>query len=136
MPIPGGCGYPKKHRICVAANAEAQVGVTFHRYNPARTLPGITMPAAMHAAAASSHVWISCSNTSARESCWPSFFVRPDGVITGSLRRNTAGILLSTVDTNARLYDSTFAWRDRAMRGVFHSGEIVKDPRSDQRRRL
>jgi len=115
---------------------EAQVGVTFHRYNPARTLPGITMPAAMHAAAASSHVWISCTNTSARESCWPSFFVRPDGVITGSLRRNTAGILLSTVDTNARLYDSTFAWRDRAMRGVFHSGEIVKDPRSDQRRRL
>jgi hypothetical protein len=63
-------------------------------------------------------------------------FVRPDDVITGSLRRNTAGILLSTVDTNARLYDSTFAWRDRAMRGVFHSGEIVKDPRSDQRRRL
>src|SRR5262249_24107443 len=115
---------------------EEQVGATFHKYNPARTLPGITMPAVLHAAAASSHVWISCSNTSGRESCWPSFFVRPDGVITGSLPRNMAGILLSTVDTDARLYDSTFAWRDRAMRGVFHSGEIVKDPRSSQRRRL
>src|SRR5262245_18397983 len=115
---------------------EDQVGVPFHKYYPARTLPAITMPAAMHSAAASSHVWISCSNTSARESCWPSFFVRPDGVITGSLRRNTAGILLSTVDSNARLYDSTVAWRDRAMRGVFHSGEIVKDRRSRERTRL
>ena len=29
---------------------EAQVGDAFHKYNPASTLPGITMPAAMHAA--------------------------------------------------------------------------------------
>ena len=115
---------------------EAQVGDAFHKYNPASTLPGITMPAAMHAAAASNHVWISCSNTSARESCWPSFFVRPDGVITGRLRRNTAGVLLTTVNTNADFYDSTVAWREHAMHGVFHSGQIVRDKRSDQRRQL
>ena len=65
-----------------------QVGARLHRLNRGCTLPGITMPAAMQAAAASSHVWISCPNTSARESCWPSFFVRPDGVITGRLRSN------------------------------------------------
>jgi hypothetical protein len=28
------------------------------------------------------------------------FFVRPDGVVTGCLRRDTAGILLSEVDTD------------------------------------
>ena len=81
-------------------------------------------------------MWISCPNTSARESCWPSFFVRPDGVITGRLRLNMAGILISTVTTNEKLYDSTVAWRDRAMRGVFHSGVLVRDIRSDERTRL
>ena len=32
------------------------------------------------AEAANNHVWISCPNSSARQSCWPSFFVRPGGV--------------------------------------------------------
>lgn len=111
----------------------AQVGAAFHVLNRGSTLPEITMPATMQAAAASSHVWISCTNTSARESCFPSFFVRPDGVITGRLRRNRAGILISTVDPKARLYDSTVAWRERAMRGVLHSGRLVRDARSRRR---
>lgn len=113
-----------------------QVGHAFHRLNPGTTLPEITMPASMHAAAASSHMWISCPNTSARESCWPSFFVRPDGVVTGRLRRNTAGVLISTVDPEEPLYDSTAAWRGHALRGVLHSGRTVDDPRSRNRRSL
>jgi predicted amidohydrolase len=113
-----------------------QVGREHHALNRGTTLPEITMPAAMQAAAAANHVWISCSNSSARESCWPAFFVRPDGVITGRLRRNTAGVLLSTVDPRARLYDSTVAWRGRAMQGVFHSGRVVRDARSRQRTSL
>lgn len=108
----------------------AQVGAAYRRINPSDTLPGITMPASMHAAAGSNHVWISCSNTSAKESCWPSFFMRPDGVITGKLRQNTAGVLVSTVDPNLKFYDSTAPWRDRAMRGQFHSGVLVRDKRS------
>ncbi len=118
------------------ASMRRQVGRDLLRWNPADTLPGITMPATMHAAAASNHVWISCSNTSARESCWPAFFVRPDGVITGRLQRNRAGVLISTVDTNARFYDSTAPWRDRAMRGTLHSGKLVDDARSRCRTRL
>jgi len=110
-----------------------QVGAENHRLNPGTTLPAITMPASMQAAAASNHLWISCSNTSARESCWPSFFVRPDGVVTGRLTRNRSGILLSRVDPKRAFYDSTVAWRDRAMRGVLHSGRIVRDPRSAKR---
>jgi predicted amidohydrolase len=111
-----------------------QVGSSFHRLNRGSTLPEITMPASMLAAAASNHVWISCSNTSARESCWPAFFVRADGVVSGRLRRNRAGVLISTVDTKQRLYESTRDWRERALRGVLHSGRRVRDPRSQARR--
>jgi deaminated glutathione amidase len=99
------------------------------------TYPGVTMPAAMTAAAASNHVWISCPNSSARESCWPAFFVRADGITTGRLRRNVAGVLLSTVDTTEDLYDSTGAWRQGAIAGTLHSGELVSDPRSADRTR-
>lgn len=113
-----------------------EVGDRLRRLNPGSTIPGITMPATMIAEAANNHVWISCPNSSARESCWPSFFVRPDGVVTGRLRRNTSSVLVSEVDTDEPIYDSTIDWRDRAMDGVFHSGTLVRDKRSDERTRL
>ena len=115
---------------------QKQVGVAFHKLNRGSTLPEITMPAAMQAASASSHIWISCSNSAAKESCWPGFFVRPDGVIIGRLRRNISGVLISTVNTRQKLYDSTVAWRGRAMRGVYYSGKLIKDKRSDDRQLL
>jgi predicted amidohydrolase len=119
----------------LAAVGEA-IGPELAPLNPAATFtyPGITMPAAMTAAAAGSHVWISCPNSSRRESCWPAFAVRADGVTVGRLRRNRAGILLTTVDTSLALYDSTAAWRGRALAGQLHSGTLVSDPRSTDRR--
>jgi predicted amidohydrolase len=112
---------------------EEAVGKAHHAFSRGTTYPGITMPAMMIAAAASSHMWISCPNSSARESCWGSFFVRADGVITGQLARHSTDILLSTVDTEADLYDSTRAWRDRAVAGILHSGALVRDERSEKR---
>jgi predicted amidohydrolase len=112
------------------------VGDGNQRLNPGSTIPGITMLATMVAEAANNHLWISCPNSSARESCWPNFFVRPDGVMTGRLRRHTAGVLVSEVDTDEQIYDSTVDWRDRAMDGVLHSGTLVRDGRSDERTRL
>jgi predicted amidohydrolase len=112
------------------------VGNGTRTLNPGSTIPGITMPATMIAEAANNHMWISCPNSSARESCWPGFFVRPDGVLTGRLRLNTAGVLVSEVNTDKELYDSTVDWRDRAMDGIFHSGTLVRDRRSDDRTRL
>lgn len=109
------------------------VGSELFTINPGSTLPGITQPATMIAEAGCNHLWISCPNSSARQSCWPSFFVRPDGVVTGRVRLHTAGVLISEVDTDAELYDSTVAWRDRAMAGTLHSGSLVADPRSDDR---
>ena len=90
------------------------------------------MPATMVAEAANSHLWISCSNSSVRESCWPASFVRPDGVVTGRLRRNVAGVLVSEVDTAETIHDATVAWRDRAMSGVLHSGTLMRDARSEE----
>ena len=114
----------------------AYVGFDLERMNPGATIPGITMPATMQTAAANNYLWISCSNSSARESCWPAFFIRPDGVMTGRRRRNVVGVLVSTVDTAEQWHDSAVAWRDRAMDGVFHSGTLVPDARTRNRTQL
>lgn len=126
-------GHASPKRVKAMAS---EVGAKFHRLNVGSSYPEIRMPASVQAAATANHFWISCSNTSARHSCFPSFFVRADGIITGRLRRNVAGVLVSTVDTNERIYDGTRGWRDRAMRGTFHSGTPVRDKRSDTRTRL
>ena len=118
----------------MTAVAEA-IGPELASLNKAATLtyPAITMPAATTAAAACNHVWISCPNSSKPQSCWPAFFVRADGVTVGRLRRNIPGVLLTTVDTEQRLYDSTAAWRGRALAGELHSGTLVSDPSSADR---
>ena len=94
---------------------------------------GLIVRPTMQAYAAVNHVWISANNTTRRESSWASFFVRPDGVVTGSLPNHRPGVLISTIDTRAKIYDASAAWRDRAMRGVYHSGTLVRDARSAQR---
>ena len=104
--------------------------------NPDTTLPDITLPATRRAAAANNYRWLSRSSASARESYFPSFLVRPDGVITGRLRRHVAGILILAVHTDTQCYDSGGPWRDRAMRGILHSGRLMRDRRSDERTQL
>jgi deaminated glutathione amidase len=119
----------------IAAIREA-IGEDVLHLNTADTYPGITMPATMTAQAAANHIWISCPNSSARESCWGAFFVRADGVTTGRLPRNRTGVLISTIDTETPLYDSTQHWRARAMEGTLNSGTPVQDPRSTNRTSL
>jgi predicted amidohydrolase len=127
------------HAGHVSPDRIAEIGVAIgpelRGLNPAatHTYPGITMPAAMTTAAACNHVWISCPNSSAPQSCWPAFFVRADGITIGRLRRNVAGVLVSIVDTESQLYDSTAAWRDRAISGTLHSGTLIDDSRSHDR---
>lgn len=116
-------------------STRSALGPELEGHNPAPTFsyPAITMPAAMIAAAAQNHMWISCPNSSAPESLWPAFFVRADGIVTGRLVRNEPDVLISEVETEADIYDSTIAWRDRAMTGMLHSGTPVDDPRSRDR---
>jgi deaminated glutathione amidase len=117
------------------ASIGAAIGPQFAALNKAATFtyPGITMPAAMTAAAAANFMWISCPNSSARQSCWPAFMVRADGITVGRLRRNVPGVLVTTVDTDTDWYDSTAAWRGRALAGQLHSGTVPVDPRSADR---
>lgn len=128
---------PRRQHPVRDVQSHAQAGgAENRRFNTEGTIPGITMPATMIAEAANNHVWISCPNSSAPESLWPSLFVRPDGVVTGRLRRHAPGVLISEVGTDAGIYDSTVAWRERAMDGVLHSGTLVRDERSEARTRL
>ncbi len=109
----------------------AAIGTQYAPLNPAAplTYPGVTMPAVMTASAACNNLWISCPNCSAPESLWPAFFVRSDGITIGRLERNIPGVLISTVDTDQDLYDSTGLGRRRAIIGILHSGEIAEDDR-------
>lgn len=113
------------------AAISAAIGAEYAPLNPAATLtyPGVTMPAVMTASAACNNMWISCPNSSAPESMWPAFFVRSDGITTGQLERNVPGVLISTVDTDQDLYDSTRPWRRQAIAGTWHSGELAEDDR-------
>jgi predicted amidohydrolase len=114
------------------AAISAAIGGEYAPLNPAATLtyPGVTMPAVMTASAACNNMWISCPNSSAPESMWPAFFVRSDGITTGRLERNVPGVLMSAVDTEQDLYDSTGPWRRRAIAGILHSGELAEDDAS------
>jgi predicted amidohydrolase len=112
------------------AEMQAYVGHENRHFGLGSTLPSITMPAGMIAAASNNHMWISCPNSSAAVSCWGSFCVRPDGVITGALDVASSGILMSRIDKGATFYDSTAAWRERAINGELNTGTLVDDARS------
>jgi predicted amidohydrolase len=65
--------------------------------------------------AANNYLWISASNTSRRESCFPSFVVRPDGKVLHQLKRNVTGMLLTRIDPGQPFEDPSKHWRFRAM---------------------
>jgi predicted amidohydrolase len=118
------------------------VQLMFHSYHNARMKPqnyhryniwGTIVPPTMQTYAANNHMWISVNNSSTAESSWPSIFVQPDGTIHGRLTRNRPGVLLDDVDEKKKFYDASVAWRDRAMKGIYHSGRLVRDRRSSAR---
>jgi len=117
-------------------NIKEEIGSEFLKLNVLPTIAGITQIAAMQASSSNNYMYVSCPNTSARISCWPAFFVRPDGVITGRLRLHRPGLLITKVDTSHKFYDSTVVWRRNAINNVFHSGTLVKDKRSENRTEL
>lgn len=91
------------------------------------------VPATMMCHAATNHFWISANNSTARYSSWPSFFVRPDGLIAGRLQEHQPSVLLSEADPSGDYWDAPAPWRDNALQGVLHSGCVVEDPRSKDR---
>ncbi|MGD9646944.1 MAG: carbon-nitrogen hydrolase family protein [Pirellulales bacterium] len=91
------------------------------------------VPAVMMAAAAQNYFWVSATNSTAQYSFWPSFFVRPDGLVTARLAEHEPGMLISDVRRDAGIWDAPGIWRDRALEGCLYSGELLDDPRSQDR---
>ena len=87
------------------------------------------VPATMSTRAAENHFWVSANNSTTRPSRWASFAVRPDGAIVGKLKKHTPGVLITEMPIKT-YFDAPGPWRDRAMRGQLHSGEVIDDPRS------
>ncbi len=94
------------------------------------------VPATMMCHAATNYFWVSATNSAAEFSSWASFFVQPDGLISGRLPLHEPGVLVSPVDPSAGHWDASAPWRTRAMSGRLHSGETVADPRSADHRCL
>jgi len=95
----------------------------------------ICVPATIQAAAASNYFTVSANNGT-QKYAWPSFVVNAEGKVISRARPHRAAVLVNTVDTKQKLRDASAAWRDRCMRGIFHSGTLVRDPRSQNRRAI
>lgn len=101
--------------------------------DPSYNIWKTVVPATMSTRASENGFWISANNSAARRSCWGSFAVQPDGAITGQLKLHKADVLLTEMDLSRDYFDPAAPWRERAMRGVLNSGELVNDPRSSNR---
>ena len=116
------------------------VQAIFHSFhNGYMGSPGVhnkIMRQTMQAHAGINYFWASVNNSSGYYSRWPSVFIRPDGTIAASLRQNAAGMMVNTIDTTRKLYDASGANRLLAIRGVLHTGSLVKDPRLTDRTSL
>jgi len=95
----------------------------------------ITVPATLQAAAASNYFAVSANNGT-RKYAWPSFVVNAEGVIISRAIPHRPAVLINTIDTKEKLYDASVAWRDRCMRRIYHSGTLVRDKRSRDRKSL
>lgn len=91
------------------------------------------VPGTMIGHAACNHLWISATNSATEFSLWPTFFVQPDGQITGRLAEHETGVLISDVNPALGLWDAPGPWRQRAWSGQLHSGQLVDDPLSRDR---
>jgi predicted amidohydrolase len=98
------------------------------KYNIWKTI----VPSTMACRAAENHFWVSANNSVARPSRWGSFAVRPDGQIVGRLKLHRPGVLLTDMVLDPSFFDAPRPWREAAMNGQLHSGELVSDPRSSE----
>ena len=84
----------------------------------------VIMRPTMQAHAATNYFWTSVNNSSGYYQSWQSVFIRPDGTIIQSLKRNRAGVMVNEVNTNEDYYDASSPYRERAMKGILNSGRL------------
>ncbi len=116
-----------------------EADVIFQSFYNARQKKGsihpLIMPVTAQAIAGSNYFYMSLTNSSAAES-WPCHFITPDGLIQNKLATNEAGMLISDIDISRQYYDASKPFRMDAINGKLNSGEIVKDPKSQDRNHL
>ena len=116
------------------------VQVVFHSFhNGYAKGPGIhgkIMRQTVQGHAGVNYMWVSMNNSAGYYSSWPSVLIQPDGAFAASLPSNRAGLMINTLDTTRTFYDASSPCRDRAIRGVLHSGKLVTDKRQKNTRSL
>ncbi|GAB4139124.1 MAG: carbon-nitrogen hydrolase family protein [Planctomycetaceae bacterium] len=88
------------------------------------------VPSTMACRAAENHIWVSANNSTTRPSRWASFTVRPDGAIVDKLKKHIPGVLITRMTLDPSFFDAPGPWRNSAINGQLHSGQLVSDPRS------
>ena len=129
--------YPELFREYKRKGVELML-VSFHNANMTRAAYdkyNVSVPATMQAAAASNFYAVSANNGT-RKWAWASFVANAEGMIVSKARAHRAQVLITGIDTREKLTDSSAIWRARCMRGVLHSGKLVADARSRNRKRL
>jgi len=66
--------------------------------------------------AANNRLWVSASNTSKSQSSFSAFVCRPNGSISGKLKRNTAEVLISEIDLDQEFIDLSSHLRNEVSR--------------------
>ena len=128
--------FPELYRELVKRGVQA-VFQSFHNgYMDGPGPHNHIMRQTMQAHAGINYMWMSVPNSSGYYSRWPSVFVQPDGVIAASLRQNVAGVMVNTLDTTKKFYDASGSARTRAIKGILHTGTLVRDPRLENRKSL
>ena len=79
---------------------------------------GEVIPGFVRGNAANNKLWISASNTSKKQQGFPAFVCRPDGVVTGKLKRNSSGILISEIDFDKEYSDLSSHLRDKVSKMI------------------
>ena len=127
--------FPELYRAYKRLN----VDMVFQSFYNARQKPGgihpKIMPVTAQARAATNHMYMSLTNSSAPSS-WPCHFLTPDGLIQGKLPADLPGILISDVDLSEKYYDASRRYRDEALNGNLTSGEPPEHPRYYNRKTL
>jgi predicted amidohydrolase len=117
-------------------HVKAGVKVIFQSfYNARKKEPGIhpiIMPISSQTRAATNYFFMSITNSSAAES-WPCHLILPNGLIEKKLELNKPGILISDIDTSKSYYDASKNYRLDAINGKLNSGDVINDPRSQDR---
>ncbi len=104
-------------------------------YNARQKKGGIhpkIMPITVQAMAGVNYMYVSANNSSAQHS-WQSRFITPNGLVAAELPLDQPGVMVNLVDTGREFYDASRSFRLDCINGKLHSGEVVEDPKSQDR---